>query len=75
MPYPGLTSAESAAVRSTLPAPRCGQCPNCQHVAATRQLVLAAANPPFSHATTADVEMWNRVLTRNPCTGGDVAPT
>ena len=51
----------------SIPDDRCGLCSACLHVQATQKLVLAAANPPFSHATQRDVDMWNSTLADNPC--------
>jgi hypothetical protein len=60
----------------SLPADRCGLCSACLHVLATQKIMLAAANPPFSHVRPGEVEMWNNALKDNPCNGdpstGDV---
>ncbi len=51
--------------------PRCGVCANCRHVERTKH--LAAPNPPFSHATTDTVRMWNQALHDSPCETWDAA--
>lgn len=48
---------------------RCGQCSACLYVEATRKIVLACANPPFSHVHDREVKMWNAALKNNPCNG------
>lgn len=64
-PLPGLKPGEEANI--TPPEKRCWECDHCLYVHATQRIMYAEANPPFSHANTADVEMWNRVLARSPC--------
>lgn len=54
--------------RSWPPPDRCGKCENCLYVGSTRRIVLAAANPPFSHVRPGEVEMWNKALADHPCT-------
>lgn len=44
---------------------RCGKCKACQVVESTK--IVLMPNPPFSHANTATVESWNKVLEDNPC--------
>lgn len=46
---------------------RCGRCAACLYLAATRKICLAEANPPFSHADSEMVKMWNTALVDNPC--------
>ena len=46
---------------------RCGECEPCQVIKSTQRIVLAECNPPFSHASTSLVSMWNKVLLDNPC--------
>lgn len=44
---------------------RCGECYNCKHVAIMAKGCMA--NPPFTHADQATVDMWNKTLLANPC--------
>jgi len=48
---------------------RCGKCTNCQELERVSRRVLAACNPPFSHATDDVIDLWNTELARLPCTG------
>jgi hypothetical protein len=63
--YPGLTEAESEISSKRIGKTRCGKCPACQLVEATRKIVTP--NPPFNHTSDSSVVMWNRVLFSNPC--------
>ncbi len=47
---------------------RCGECINCKKLGRIQRAVLAACNPPFSHANDDVVELWNRELLEHPCT-------
>jgi len=46
---------------------RCGHCNNCLELKRVQQRVLAACNPPFSHADDGVVNLWNAELARLPC--------
>lgn len=46
---------------------RCGECDACRRVAVARRSVLRVANPPFSHASTETVVLWNQILADNIC--------
>jgi len=63
--FPGLTKEQTAEIITRNGRTRCGKCDACLHVESTK--VLAIPNPPFSHATTNTVAMWNKVLFDNPC--------
>jgi len=60
---PGLTERESDEMRAR--PPRCGECEECVLVEESKALFMP--NPPFSHATDAGVEGWNRFLLKTPC--------
>lgn len=50
---------------SQSPAARCGECPNCKYIDATRRIILAET---VSHTVNqASVDMWNKALVENPC--------
>ncbi len=64
-PYPGLTVAETEALKARIGLVRCQTCAACKLVKDTGRLVMP--NPPFEHATDGTVKCWNRVLFDNPC--------
>lgn len=49
----------------TTPEARCGECPNCKYVEATRKIIMAELTQ--QHATDATVQMWNNALQNSPC--------
>jgi hypothetical protein len=46
---------------------RCGSCENCKKLERVKKSVLAACNPPFSHADDGVVQVWNDMLEELPC--------
>ena len=61
--FPGLTVEETAAVKRH--EHRCWECAACEVVKSAQKVLMP--NPPFSYASTATVETWNRCLVNNPC--------
>lgn len=46
---------------------RCGKCKNCKELGEIQVRVMACCNPPFSHADSGVVKVWNTELERLPC--------
>lgn len=51
-----------------MPNERCGKCQNCVDLERVKRRVLAASNPPFSHADGDVIQLWNTELKRLKCT-------
>jgi hypothetical protein len=64
-PFPGLSMPQTLEVFNRSDKPRCGKCPACRRVEASKRLYRP--DPPFDHATNLTVEYWNRLLYANPC--------
>ena len=47
---------------------RCGECLKCKNVERVRLRCLAACNPPFTHADSGVINVWNDALKTWPCT-------
>ena len=46
---------------------RCGKCASCAKLERARRSVLAACNPPHSHADGHTIIVWNDMLAALPC--------
>lgn len=52
---------------ATHPDARCGQCPGCQHVEATKRIVLAHSAPAGPGLTQREADLWNDTLELTLC--------
>lgn len=53
--------------KPTHPDARCGRCSACQHVAATKTIVLSHSAPAGPGIGQREADLWNNTLRDNPC--------